>query len=388
MFPPIVKEKKKFEWTSIILISLAHLVHDVFGSFFVPILPLLKAKMGLSNTGVGMLSVIQKIPALLNPLVGVLSDRLPMRIFIIVAPALTTIVMSLLGMAPNFAMLGILLFVAGLSSTFFHTPAPVMIKELARENAGRGMSIFMLGGEGARAIGPLLITAAITWWTLEGTWRLIPFGLASSFVLFLAFRKRPIKERLKAKPAFSDIKATFKRLLPFFMILAGFIFFRNIAKSTMTTFITIYLHDKGESMWFTNSALAALQLAGAVGVMFSGTISDYIGKRKVLLTISIMTPILMGLLFVVEGYLLIPVMLLLGFFMLSPGPVMLSLVNSMDSEHPAFVNGVFMTLGFIISALTTLLVGMVSDRIGLESSFKIAAILSIGAIPFVFRMTK
>ncbi len=382
-----MKEKKKFEWTSIILISLAHLVHDTFSSFFVPILPLLKVKLGLSNTGIGFLSVIQKTPALLNPLIGVISDRLPMRIFIIAAPALTTIVMSLLGMAPNFAMLGILLFVAGLSATFFHTPAPVMVKELAGNNPGRGMSLFMLGGEGARAIGPLLITAAITWWTLEGTWRLIPFGLASSFVLFLAFRKRPIRERIKEKPSYHDIKMTFKRLLPFFLVLAGFIFFRNIAKSTMTTFITIYLHDKGESMWFTNSALATLQLAGAVGVMFSGTISDFIGKRKVLLIISIMTPILMGLLFVVEGYLLIPVMLLLGFFMLSPGPVMLSLVNSIDSEHPAFVNGVFMTLGFIISAVTTLLVGFVSDHIGLELSFQIAAVLSLGAIPFIFRMT-
>jgi len=79
-----MKEKKNFEWTSIILISLAHMVHDVFGSFFVPILPLLKSKMGLSNTGVGLLSVIQKTPALLNPLVGVVSDRLPMRIFMVV----------------------------------------------------------------------------------------------------------------------------------------------------------------------------------------------------------------------------------------------------------------------------------------------------------------
>lgn len=383
-----MKEKKKFEWISIIMISLAHMVHDVFSSFFVPLLPLLKEKMGLSNTGIGLLYVIQKTPALLNPIVGIVSDRLPMRIFIIGAPALTTIAMSLLGMAPNYAMLGILLFVAGISSTFFHTPAPVMVKELSGDNAGRGMSIFMLGGEGARAIGPLLITAAITWWSLEGTWRLIPFGLASSLVLFFAFRKRPIKSKIKEKPAFVDIKKTFKELLPFFMILAGFIFFRNIAKSTMTTFITIYLHDKGESLWFTNSALAALQLAGAVGVMFSGTISDFIGKRKVLLIISIMTPILMGLLFVVDDYLLIPVMLLLGFFMLSPGPVMLSLVNSIDSEHPAFVNGVFMTLGFIISAITTLLIGIVSDYIGLELSFKIAAVLSIGAIPFVFGLTK
>ena len=382
------EEKKKFQWGSITLISLSHFMHDMFASFFVPILPLLKSSMGLSNSSIGVLTVIQKIPSLLNPLVGMISDRLDVRIFIIVSPALTTIIMSLLGMAPNFMMLAIFLFVAGVSSTFFHTPAPVVVKTLSAERTGKAMSIFMLGGEGGRTVGPLLITAAVTWWGLNGTWRLIPFGLIASFILFLAFRKRPIREKIKEKPSFGDLKSTFKELLPFFLVLAGFVFFRNIAKSTMTTFVTIYLNDKGESLWFVNSALAALQLAGAIGVIFSGTISDYIGKRKVLLIISIMTPILMGLLLMVEGVMVIPVMLLLGFFMLSPGPVMLSLVNSIPSDHPAFVNGVFMTLGFVLSSVTTLLIGILSDYIGLEMSFKVAAVLSVFAIPFVFRMTR
>ncbi len=382
-----MKEKQKFQWGSITLISLSHFIHDMSASFFVPILPILKEKLGLSNSLIGLLMVIQKIPSLFNPLVGVVADRYDVRIFIIVSPALTTILMSLLGMSPNFLMLAILLFVMGISSTFFHTPAPVVVKTLSAERTGKAMSIFMLGGEGGRTIGPLLITAAVTWWGLSGTWRLIPFGLMASFILFLAFRKRPIKDKITEKPSVQDLKATFKELAPFFLVLAGFVFFRNIAKSTMTTFVTIYLSEKGESLWFVNSALAALQLAGAIGVLFSGTLSDYIGKRKILLIISIMTPLLMGLLLLVDGFMVIPVMLLLGFFMLSPGPVMLSMVNSIKSDHPAFVNGVFMSLGFVLSSITTLMIGTLSDFIGLEMSFKIAAVLSIFAIPFVIWMT-
>ncbi len=383
-----MKENQKFQWGFITLISLSHFIHDMSASFFVPILPILKEKLGLSNSLIGLLMVIQKIPSLFNPVVGVVADRYDVRIFIIVSPALTTILMSLLGMSPNFLMLAILLFVMGISSTFFHTPAPVVVKTLSAERTGKAMSIFMLGGEGGRTIGPLLITAAVTWWGLSGTWRLIPFGLMASFILFLAFRKRPIKDKISEKPSVSDLKATFKELAPFFLVLAGFVFFRNIAKSTMTTFVTIYLSEKGGSLWFVNSALVALQLAGAVGVLVSGTLSDYLGTRKVLLIISVMTPLLMGLLFLVEGVMVIPVMLLLGFFMLSPGPVMLAMVNNIKSAHPAFVNGVFMSLGFVLSSITTLMIGTLSDFIGLEMSFKIAAVLSIFAIPFVFRMTR
>ncbi|MEA3443706.1 MAG: MFS transporter [Bacteroidota bacterium] len=383
-----MKKTKKFNWQHVIMISSAHMLHDIFTSFFAPLLPLLKEKMGLSNSTIGILSIIQRLPSLFNPLVGIIADSFPVRYFIIVSPAITAITMSLIGLAPGVVILGILLFVTGISSTLFHTPSPVMIKKLSGNKPGKGMSFYMLGGEFARTLGPLIITAAVSYWGLEGSWRLIPFGLVASFILFIRLRKIPVSQDIQRDTRYDSFMSTLRELLPFFLILSGFIFFRGISKASLTTFLTIYLDEQGQSLWFVNGALSVFQFSGAIGVMFSGTISDRIGSRNTLLIISIATPILMGLFLFAEGGWQFAVLIALGFFLLSTGPVILSMVTSIKTSHPAFVNGVFMTISFIVGALAILLTGIVSDFIGLENSFRLAALLSIGSLPFVFFMQK
>ena len=71
--------------------------------------------------------------SLLNPYIGILADRISVRYFIIAAPALTAIPMSLIGLAPTYTVLLILLFLTGISVAIFHVPAPVLISEVSRE---------------------------------------------------------------------------------------------------------------------------------------------------------------------------------------------------------------------------------------------------------------
>ena len=67
----------------------------------------------------GSLSVIQRIPSLFNPFIGILAEKVRVRYFVIFAPAVTTIAMGLIGVAPSYTVLAVLLFVSGISSTFF-----------------------------------------------------------------------------------------------------------------------------------------------------------------------------------------------------------------------------------------------------------------------------
>ncbi|WP_146066732.1 MFS transporter, partial [Candidatus Venteria ishoeyi] len=220
---------------------------------------MIKVKLGLTNSQIGILSVVQRLPSLFNPLVGIMADKFPVRYFVIVSPAITSITMSLIGLAPGVVIIGILLFVTGISSTLFHTPSPVMMKKVSGDKPGKGMSFYMLGGEFARTLGPLLITAAVSYWGLEGTWRLMPFGLVASFILFLRLRKIPIREDIQQSTSYRSFGKTLKATLPFFLILAGFMFFRGVAKAALTTFLTIYLDEQGQSLWFVNGALSIFQ---------------------------------------------------------------------------------------------------------------------------------
>ena len=245
MSSEISGNKQKFRTGDVISISLAHLAHDIYSSFLAPILPLLIEKLGISLSMAGMLSVIQRIPTLLNPFVGILADNMKVRYFVILAPAITTIAMSLIGIASSYWMLAIILFIAGISSTMFHVPSPVMIKHISGNKLGKGMSYYMVGGELARSLGPLIIVAAVTHWGLEGTYRLIPSGLVASIVLYFRLRNIDLREDFKKEKEQIGYYSTFKKFLSTFMKLGMIIFFRGAMKSALTLYLAVYLTDKG-----------------------------------------------------------------------------------------------------------------------------------------------
>ena len=93
---------KKFQTGNVIIISIAHLLHDIYSSFLAPILPLLIEKLSLTYSMVGALTVVQRIPFLINPFLGLLADKMQMRYLIIVTPAITAIGASLFGLARVF----------------------------------------------------------------------------------------------------------------------------------------------------------------------------------------------------------------------------------------------------------------------------------------------
>ncbi|MCK4349990.1 MAG: MFS transporter, partial [Candidatus Krumholzibacteria bacterium] len=65
------------------------------------------------------------------------------------------------------------------------------------------------------------------------------------------------------------------------------------------------------------------------------------------------------------------------------GPVLLALVHDIDSKRISFINGIYMTLNFTLNALMVLLVGFAADRIGLDLTYRISALVAVGSVPFV-----
>jgi FSR family fosmidomycin resistance protein-like MFS transporter len=376
--------QKKFRTGDVIIISLTHLLHDIYSSFLAPILPLIIEKLGISMSMAGVLSVIQRIPSLFNPFVGILAENMRIRYLVIFAPAITTISMSLIGWAPSYAILVILLFTAGISSTMFHVPSPVMIQQISGVHIGRGMSFFMVGGELARTLGPLIIVAAVTQWGLEGTYRLIPFGLAASATLFLRLRKMNIREEIKKMPRKGHYLNVFKTFSPVFMVLGLILLFRGGMKAALTLYLSVYLTDQGHSLWYAGAALSAVQLAGVLGTSLAGTISDKIGRRTTMVIITGASPLLMFLFLTGPDILMLPALISTGFFLISTGPVMLAVIHELESRHLPFLNGIFMTLNFGVSSLMLMVVGILSDAIGLHITYQIANLLALLAIPVAF----
>ncbi len=382
-----MEKGKKFQWSNVLTISFAHMLHDIYSSFLAPILPLLIAKLHMGYTLAGLLSFIQRVPSLLNPFIGLLADKLSLRYFIIIAPSITSVSMSLLGVAPHYLMLLILCLIMGISATIFHVPAPVMIKRVSGERTGMGMSFYMMGGELARTLGPIIILWAVSMWGLEGTWRLIPFGLGTSMVLYFRVRKVRIADDFEQKQKKRDIKSTLNHLMPLFLIISGFTLSRALMKSALTTFLPIYLNlNRGDTLWMAGISLAVLQFAGAAGTLYCGSLSDKIGRKTTLVIIASVSPLLMGLFLLLKGFFTFPLLILIGFFLFAPNPVMLALFQETGSDRPAFVNSIYMTINFFMQAITNLLIGVLGDLLGLDTTYILAAVLAVLAVPFALRI--
>ncbi len=378
------KKKDGFQKEKVVTISVVHFIHDIYTSFLAPALPMIIDKLGMSYGLAGMLAIIQRIPSLLNPVVGIIAERPIMRYMVIISPALTAASMSLIGIAPGYIFLAILLFVSGLSSTMWHIPTPVMIKHHSGSRTGKGMSYYMLGGELARTAGPLIILGVIELWGLEGTWKMMPLGIAASFVLHLQFRKSKLRPSQRSRSE-GSYWLIFKKFLPAFILTGGYTFFQAGMKASLTFYLPTYLVDAHHhTLSFADISLTILQLAGAAGAYFGGTLSDKLGRTKMLLIIGIVTPLLMLLFLNLEGVWIIPVLIPLGFFLFAPISIMLAVVQDLNTEKKTFVNAIYMTLNFFVSALIIPMVGVLTDKYGFTTSFLIFNILAFGAIGIVF----
>ncbi len=379
----MMKNTEKFHTGKVFLVSMAHFFHDTYTAFLAPLLPVLKQHYAFSLTFAGMLSVIQRMPMLLNPLIGILAERTKARYFVIFSPAVTAISMSLLGVSHSKTFLIIIVLVSGISSSFFHVPSPVMVKKVSGNRVGRGMSFFMVGGELARTIGPLIALGAVELWGLKGLTKMIPLGVLASVILWVKFKNVAISDSV-SRSTFRGYLSTMKAIFPVISSIAMIFFFRTAMKSALTFYLPVFLEHRGETLWFAGISLSVLQAAGVVGTFFAGNLADRIGHKNMLKISSIVTPVLMFAFLYSSGIVQMGILVLTGLFLFITGPVFLAIVNGLSSKHSNLVNGIYMTVTFIIGAIMVMLVGYLGDHLNLELTYKIVTIMALGAIPFSF----
>ncbi len=383
------RKSSDFKFGNLITISLAHMLHDIYSSFLSPVIPLLINKFNISYSFTSLLSVIQRLPSVISPFVGLLADRISLRYLVIISPSITGVVMSLLGMAPHYIVIVILLLVMGISSSLFHVPAPVMISKITGDRKGMGMSFYMLGGEIARTIGPLIIVGAVSLWTFEGTWRLIPFCLAGSFLLFLKLRKIKIYSEFQKREKILGRWKTFKTFLPYLIPITIFLFFNTFIRQIFRFYLPTYMDIKGESLWAGGIALSVFHISGAIGSLICGTYSDKIGRTLTLIIMAVLSPVFMWLFVHIHVKEINFILLVaLGMVSVGTGPVLLAFINEIPTDRMAFLNGLYISIAFLTGSADIMILGVISDWLGLENTFNLCTYLGILALPAVFYISK
>jgi FSR family fosmidomycin resistance protein-like MFS transporter len=379
-------EAERFQTDGVLTISAGHAVHDTYTAFLAPLLPAFIANLSISKTEAGLLTVFMQGPSLLQPFIGHLADRVSLRYFVVLAPAVTAAMMSLLGVAPGYGVLALLLIVTGLSSASLHAVGPVMAGSLSGRSLGRGMGFWMVGGELGRTLGPIVIVSAVRLLTLEGTPWLMIGGLLASVLLYVRLKDVPTRPTNAGQGL--PWRQALRSMGPLLVPLTGIIVARSFMVRSLTTYLPTFLSEEGADLWFAGASLSLLEAGGVVGALLGGSMSDRLGRRLVLFISMLTTPLLIFAFLTIDGWLQFPLLLMMGFTALSVTPVVMALVQESFPENRALANGVYMSLSFVLGSVVVVVLGAMGDRFGLRLAFTASAVIPLLGLPLILLLPR
>jgi FSR family fosmidomycin resistance protein-like MFS transporter len=375
-----------FQTRHVVTVSLAHALHDMYASFLPPLLPALMAKLTLSNTQAGLLAFISSSPSLLQPVIGYLADRASLRYFVVLAPALAATTMSLLGLAPRYAVAALLVAVAGLSSAAFHAASPALTGQLSGRRLGRGLGLWTVGGSLGYAMGPVLVATVVNVATLRGTPWLMIGGWIGSAILYLLLRNVTLEDT--TTDATSSWRRGMKDMRPILVPLTGIVLTRAMAFAAAFTFLPTLLTAQGLDLWLAGISVSLVHVASAGGSLLAGSASDNLGYRLIA-SLSILTsPILLLALVLVPGWPQVPVLIGLGLTMPATYVILMALVQESCPDNRALATGVLLSLTFVSESLGAVVLGALADLIGMPLAFAVSAIVLLASLPLAFLLPR
>jgi FSR family fosmidomycin resistance protein-like MFS transporter len=379
-------DAREFDRTTVSLMSAAHFVHDSYPAFVAVLLPLLIPKLGLTLAEAGLLASGIRWTTALQPILGFVADRTDARYWVIVAPATTAIFISLIGVAPGFLPVFVLLLLSGVSHAAFHPAAAAVATRAAGGRWGKGTSYFMTGGELGRALGPLFIAAVLTAVGLEWSWIALAPGVLFSFLLYhrvgrgtgIAFAGEP-----------GSMRQSFARRRGPVLSLSVAIVLRSVANVGVVTFLPTLVVGRGGDLVLAGMAIAGYEIGGTAGAFVGGTLSDRFGRRSVL-TVSLVAglPALAAAVILPPSPLQLLVLAVAGFALLSAMPVQLVLMHELFPDNRSAATGItyFMTTAGAIAAMVA--VGAMGDAIGLELGMLAGIAAGVAALPVILALPR
>lgn len=358
------------------MLSAGHLVVDAYSSAYAPVLAILRERFTLSFAEVGWGAAIFAFSAsIMQPLYGIVSDRIKSPIIIILAPGIAAVGLGAMSVVGTYPAMLLCLFVAGIGVAAFHPQGASQAADTMPHRPSLAMALFVGAGNVGFATGPVLVAWAYTAWGWEGMWRLAVPGLLATLLLIPTAPPRrhlPLRRRGRARDA---LAARWKPLLLMYL----FVVVRGTVQLIFVGFLPLYLIDSGLSVEATGGALSLFLAAGSMGSISGGLLGDRFGERAILRFSMVGCLPLFILAFALPSVAARVTVLSAAFFvLLFSNPLTVVLAQSWVPEHRSTVSALLMGFAWGVGGLVAPLFGSVADIYGLGPS-----LAAIGTLPLL-----
>lgn len=372
-------------------ISVSHFLNDMMQSLILALYPLFKGGFNLSFAQIGLITfTFQATASLLQPLVGLYTDRHPKPYSLVFGMCSTLSGLLLLATASSYPMLLAAAALVGTGSSVFHPESSRVARMASGGRFGLAQSVFQVGGNAGTALGPLLAALVVI---PNGQRSVAWFACAALLAIAVLWRvgrwyaQQQAQGLLKAKirQGASGHGLSRGKVIASISILLCLIFSKYFYLASLSSYFTFYLmHKFGLSIQSAQLHLFVFLFAVAAGTLIGGPVGDRIGRKRV---------IWVSILGVAPFTLLLPhvglaastaLSFVIGLILASAFSAIIVYAQELLPGRVGLVAGLFFGFSFGMGAIGAALLGMLADLRGIEYVYQLCAFLPLLGLLTVF----
>ena len=386
----------------LLAISFCHLLNDTVQSLLPAIYPLLRDTFHLDFGQIGLISFTTTFTAsLLQPLVGLYSDRHHKPNFLAIGMGITLIGLVTLSLAPSYATVLIAAGLVGMGSSVFHPESSRVARMASGGQHGMAQSLFQVGGNAGSALGPLLATfilprgqRSIAWFSFVALLGIILLADIGAWTK----KRRAAQAELNSTPppplaghvvasADSEPHAHLprKKIVWSLAILVALMFSKYFYLASLGSYYTFYLMDKFHvSIRSAEIHLFAFLGAVAAGTFFGGPVGDRMG-RKVVIWYSILGVLPFTLILPYANLFWTGILsVVIGLILASAFSTILVFAQELVPTKVGTISGTFFGLAFGLGGIGAALLGKLADATNIRFVYHVCSFLPAMGILTVF----
>lgn len=357
-------------------LSWAHFLNDGAANYLPGILPVILISMGLSASLAGTLMGALLIGQGLQPLTGLLADRLGGKGLTLAGLAGSSICGGLIAFAPNIWVLIVVLLLLGIANSAFHPQTISAVRQVSGNRLGSAMSVFLIGGEVGRGIWPLIASALVTTAGMVSVWVLaVPGLLTLPFLRRFAPRVPPRRSnapRIKWREHMRPLS-----------LLVAFCGLRGIMLYAIVTYVPELWHTRTGNLNAGAAFITVLMVVGIVGNLAGGRLGDFMGRRRIVSGGMVIGVLAMAGFMLVTGIWHWVLMALVGIGIFSTLPLTVLIGQDLVPENPSFGAGMALGLANAFGAGGVMALGTLAGVLGIPSVLWAGVICGTLAIPLL-----
>jgi FSR family fosmidomycin resistance protein-like MFS transporter len=369
-------------------ISFSHLLNDLIQSLIPAIYPILKSAFQLDFAQIGLITLTFQLTAsLLQPLVGLYTDKRPSPFSLVVGMGFSLVGLLLLSQATSYAALLLAAALVGMGSSVFHPESSRVARMASGGRHGLAQSVFQVGGNMGSALGPLLAAfivvprgqGSIAWFSVV--------ALLAMVVLFNVGRWYQGRVRAAtAKPVAGQVRSALsnRRVALSLAVLVALVFSKQVYIVSLSSYFTFYLIGKFQvSVQDAQVHLFVFLGAVALGTIIGGPIGDRIG-RKYVIWCSILGVLPFTLALPYANLFWTGVLsVIIGLVLASAFSAILVFAQDLVPGRVGMVAGLFFGLSFGLGGLGAAALGELADATSMDVVYRVCAFLpAIGLLTY------